>query len=266
MYRVLVLLLVLCSASCYKPREDKTKCPKVKALRNFDINELMGTWYIVEYYASSEEMPEYSCMRSAFTISLQPLGISMKFNYSFVDDPEREKLNGNITWEVPDGNQPAHWVHAEDTYEGVYNTYVLDSDYNSFGLLLHCAEKSGTERYLSSLVLSREQTLKRNIINYLREKLPRYGVDLEYMFPISQKDCDLESSVGNRRTKKKGGDTFRIDLSVINVDSDRISQAFVTAALSLTNQNSHSKRDPIHQTFFRSLPVLERGWPMRIVI
>ncbi|KAL0274737.1 UNVERIFIED_CONTAM: hypothetical protein PYX00_002790 [Menopon gallinae] len=204
MYRVLVLLLVLCSASCYKPREDKTKCPKVKALRNFDINELMGTWYIVEYYASSEEMPEYSCMRSAFTISLQPLGISMKFNYSFVDDPEREKLNGNITWEVPDGNQPAHWVHAEDTYEGVYNTYVLDSDYNSFGLLLHCAEKSGTERYLSSLVLSREQTLKRNIINYLREKLPRYGVDLEYMFPISQKDCDLESSVGNRRTKKKG--------------------------------------------------------------
>lgn len=75
----------------------------------------MGIWYIVEYYASSEEMPEYSCMKAKFTLSHENLDISMKFNYSFVDDPDREKLSGNITWQIPDFNQPAHWIHAEDT-------------------------------------------------------------------------------------------------------------------------------------------------------
>lgn len=85
--------------------------------------------------------------------------------------------------------------------EGIYNTFVLDTDYKSFGLLLHCAEKSGSTRYLSSLVLSRNQTLKANVISYLREKLPRYDIDLEYMFPMSQKDC--QESPNLNKSKKK---------------------------------------------------------------
>lgn len=97
--------------------------------------------------------------------------------------------------------------------EGIYNTYVLDSDYQSFGLLLHCAEKSGSTRYLSSLILSRNQSLKINIINYLREKLPRYDIDLEYMFPVAQKNCHGSSQKkfpqtgnGSLKTKNnKGG-------------------------------------------------------------
>lgn len=81
----------------------------------------MGIWYIVEYFASSEEMPEYGCMRAEFAEAADTSGISMNFNYSFVDDPEKEKLIGNITWEIPDGNQPAHWMHAEDTCEFFFN-------------------------------------------------------------------------------------------------------------------------------------------------
>jgi hypothetical protein len=58
--------------------------------------------------------------------------------------------------------------------EGVYNTYVLDSDYKSWALLMHCAEKSKSPRYLSSFIMSREANLGGNVISYLREKLPRY--------------------------------------------------------------------------------------------
>lgn len=86
--------------------------------------------------------------------------------------------------------------------EGIYNTFVLDTDYKVFGLLLHCAEKSGSTRYLSSLILSRNQTLKINVINYLREKLPRYDIDLEYMFPMSQKDCQQSQNQSNKLKKK----------------------------------------------------------------
>ena len=73
--------------------------------------------------------------------------------------------------------------------EGVYNTYVLDSDYTSWALLLHCAEKSKSPRYLSSFIMSRKPNLEINVVTYLREKLPRYDIDLSYMFPMVQNNC-----------------------------------------------------------------------------
>lgn len=174
-----------------KRPEIKTKCPNVKSIRNFDLEGLLGPWYIIEYYASSEEALSYRCMRADFTMSKQLLDVTMNFTYSFTDDPLNEQLIGNITWNIPDMEQPAHWTHSEDTYEGVYNTYVLDSDYTSWALLMHCAEKSKSPRYLSSFIMSREATLGVNVISYLRDKLPRYDIDLQYMFDMGQKDCDV---------------------------------------------------------------------------
>ncbi|KDR12765.1 apolipoprotein D [Zootermopsis nevadensis] len=178
-----------------KRREDKTKCPHVRAIRNFDLHELLGSWFVVQYYASSEEALSYGCMRPVFSVSPDRLQVSMNFTYTFTDDPASELLYGNITWEIPEPNRPSHWVHAEDTYEGVYNTYVLDSDYKSWALLLHCAEKSKSPRYLSSFIMSRQPILASNVVTYLREKLPRYDIDLAYMFPMVQTNC----SVGNRQ-------------------------------------------------------------------
>ncbi|KAK3928725.1 Apolipoprotein D [Frankliniella fusca] len=74
--------------------------------------------------------------------------------------------------------------------QGVYNTYVLDSDYTTWALLLHCAEQEGSLRYLSSFILSRAPDLPANVQAYLRDKLTRYAIDLEFMFPMAQDDCD----------------------------------------------------------------------------
>ena len=72
----------------------------------------------------------------------------------------------------------------------MYNTYVLDSDYVTWALLLHCAEQTGSNRYLSSFILSRKPDMAANVQAYLRDKLTRYAIDLEFMFPMSQEDCD----------------------------------------------------------------------------
>ncbi|CAH0553281.1 unnamed protein product [Brassicogethes aeneus] len=193
---LLTFLILLNSYSCQGRRkrpEDKTKCPKVKAIRNFDLEKMMGDWYVIEYYASSEEALSYRCMHAEFSMST--LQVTMNFTYSFTDDPINEQLLGNITWTIPDPAQPAHWTHSEDTYEGIYNTYVLDSDYTSWSLLLHCAEKSKVPRYLSSFIMSREPVLGRNVISYLKDKLPRYDIDLHYMFEMNQVDCSVVDEV-----------------------------------------------------------------------
>lgn len=76
--------------------------------------------------------------------------------------------------------------------EGIYNTYVLDIDVDgdkSWVLLLHCAEKSGTARYLSSFIMGRRPTLPVNVIAFLQEKLPQYDIDLQYLFQMQQTEC-----------------------------------------------------------------------------
>ncbi|KAI4499049.1 hypothetical protein M0802_005915 [Mischocyttarus mexicanus] len=157
----------------WKRREDKTKCPRVKGIRNFDISEFLGLWYIVQYYASSEEAVIYRCMRAELSVSSENAEVTMNFTYSFTDDPINEQLVGNITWKIPSSEFPAHWVHAEFPYEEIYNTYILDSDYKTWALLMHCAEKNKSPRYLSSFIMSRKPNLGVNVISYLREKLPK---------------------------------------------------------------------------------------------
>nr|XP_018897730.1 PREDICTED: uncharacterized protein LOC109030943 [Bemisia tabaci] len=186
----LVLVVLTGDSDAFKIKTVKTKCPAVRSLRNFNLEELAGYWYVIDYYAMSEEELSFRCMQAEFTVSPPPdWTVSMYFTYSYKDDPEKEVLFGNITWRIPDRKQLAHWIHAEDIYEGVYNTYVLDSDYKSWTLLLHCAEKTGSPRYLSSFILSKEPQLPENVINFLRDKLPRYDVDLEYMFHMEQTHC-----------------------------------------------------------------------------
>lgn len=189
MLLALLLLPITLDAALLKKREDKTKCPQVKAIHNFELFELLGRWFVVQYYASSEEALAYRCMRAEFSMAHARPEVSMNFTYAFTDDPAAETLHGNITWEIPNPALPFHWKHAEDTYEGVYNTYVLDSDYKSWALLLHCAEKDKEPRYLSSFIMSRSPDLGQNVVTYLREKLPRYDIDLEFMFPMSQENC-----------------------------------------------------------------------------
>jgi len=72
--------------------------------------------------------------------------------------------------------------------EGVYNTYVLDCK-DTWAVLLHCAEKPSGPRYLSSILLSRDRTVPANVRSYVRGKLPKYGVQPEYTFPMVQDDC-----------------------------------------------------------------------------
>jgi len=48
----------------------------VGAIKNFDLERMMGCWHVVQYYASTEELPEYACMRSHFSFSKEDQHVS----------------------------------------------------------------------------------------------------------------------------------------------------------------------------------------------
>lgn len=41
----------------------------------------------------------------------------MNFTYDYSEDPEKEGLQGNITWIIPEFSSPAHWIHKEEICE-----------------------------------------------------------------------------------------------------------------------------------------------------
>lgn len=42
---------------------------KVKPMRNFQLDKMMGFWYVVQYYSSTEETSEYKCMLGELQIT-----------------------------------------------------------------------------------------------------------------------------------------------------------------------------------------------------
>lgn len=153
-------------------------------MKGYDLGGIVGDWFVIQYYASSLEMPEYSCMRSNFKVDFEH--VRMNFNFTYADDPYNENISGNLSWIVPNMDVPSHWTHMEEKCEflffniarffcvlffpdrEIYNTYVIDTDYDSWALVLHCAEKGKSPVYLSALLLSRTEELSGNVITYLR--------------------------------------------------------------------------------------------------
>ncbi|KAL7029311.1 hypothetical protein ACKWTF_006183 [Chironomus riparius] len=197
--KILTLLIIVCAspgysfrhktpASSFRRRDFMERCPLVKPMRSLQLADMMGFWYIIQYYSSSEETAEYKCMKGNLEMS-DNKDITMKFTYFFINDPNNELMSGNITWYIPNFNDVSHWIHAEGFYEGVYNTYIIDNYRQDWALIMHCAEKKRSSRYLSALMLSRTPTLGHNVKVFLREKLPQYNIDLDYMFDVYQDDC-----------------------------------------------------------------------------
>lgn len=38
-------------------------------MRNFQLDKMMGFWYVVQYYSSTEETAEYKCMQGELQIT-----------------------------------------------------------------------------------------------------------------------------------------------------------------------------------------------------
>ena len=98
--KILTLLIIICAspgysfrhktpASSFRRRDFMERCPlvniiknkliflinlqheffKVKPMRSLQLADMMGFWYIIQYYSSSEETAEYKCMKGNLEMS-----------------------------------------------------------------------------------------------------------------------------------------------------------------------------------------------------
>lgn len=82
----------------------------------------------------------------------------------------------------------------------MYNTDVIDTDYTSWLILLHCSDPESEKKFLSTFVLSRTAYIDRTTTEYLREKIGNYNVPMEYLFSVNQTFCFGEDNfVGAER-------------------------------------------------------------------
>lgn len=114
-HRYIAYYVDICTVNKINNNISKTK---------FDF-QIKGTWNVIEYYASSEEVEIYRCMRSTFNLSPDTPEISMDFTYSYADDPDNEMLTGNITWNIPSFELPGHWVHMETPCMACYDKNIM---------------------------------------------------------------------------------------------------------------------------------------------
>jgi hypothetical protein len=167
---------------------------------NMDMKMRLTYKYSYYYYISNFPSP----------IQIFQIAIHL-ISRRYAADPNEEVQTGNITWQIPDPMRPEHWRHTEDHCEslfefsrhnlkrnkfcftdvGVYNTDVVDTDHNSWLILLHCSdgELLNDKKFLSTFVLSRTPYLDIMTMRYLADKVALYGVDPQYLFPVNQTFC-----------------------------------------------------------------------------
>jgi hypothetical protein len=62
----------------------RDNCPEVKPMKNFNIFEILGPWFVVQYYSSAEIAFTYHCMKTEFGLSNGNMDMKMKLTYKYL--------------------------------------------------------------------------------------------------------------------------------------------------------------------------------------
>jgi len=161
-------------------------CPRVQPMKGFNMNKMLGEWYVIQKFATSS-----SCMKYNFTqgtdgkmrlvqtrqhFVLDTIGVDHIYTYTGVlsipDNDDRGRMRVKFPLNVA----------------GDADLTIFATDYDNYAGMLTCQKilfghtKCGT-------ILSRKPTLEKSIVNQLRQKLEEDGVDPEDFSIVDQSNC-----------------------------------------------------------------------------
>jgi len=176
--RVLLLLAVCLPAAL-------AHCPSPPVMKDFKIDDYLGTWYEMEHNYNPGENSKQSCGKSEIS-KVDADKYNLVFNTTW-------KYRGKTTRQVVQGNYDPTEETAKIKVKPIplfprQNLWILDTDYENYSINWSCAEFF-LNSYQLIWIYSRETTMRPEHRLKAYNKLMELGFSLEDLIVLKHEDC-----------------------------------------------------------------------------
>ncbi|XP_053640702.2 apolipoprotein D [Cherax quadricarinatus] len=185
---MLLLVLVCVSASTVSAHDwELGSCSKVDPVPNFNTDNLLGQWYVIEQFDTTS-----TCLTLNYTrVSATQLKVTKSRQLVLLDSLSIEHTNSYTgTLDIPDvnnaGKMLAKWLL---NIIGEIDYVVFDTDGETYAAIYDCQPVTTLGHRQSAAILSRTPSLPAATIVEIKQKLQNFNVNTNNFDKINQRDC-----------------------------------------------------------------------------
>jgi len=161
-------------------------CPKIPAANNFETEQFLGTWYVIEIFGRQTK-----CMSLTFNkVSNSSLSVTEAMEFYLLDNINVDYSHANTgTLNIEDPNNPAKMrVKWPDNILGSATFTVVDTDYEGYALIVEC-QKLWLASRTNAAILSRKPTLEPELITKLKGTIDSIDLDSTDFSSMRHDNC-----------------------------------------------------------------------------
>ncbi|CAG4933585.1 unnamed protein product [Colias eurytheme] len=187
MYRIIVLGVLSLCGGAISHTYHLGACPVVEPMPGFDMNQMLGVWYVIQKTSTASHCITYNFTRTDEPGTYQLQQDSQHFILGLTPLKHDYRYTGVLS--IPDIAVPARMkVRFPLSVAGSATYTVISTDYNKYAAIFTCQKLAFAHRQ-SATILSRTKELDKMFIDKMRTKLASYGVDPYDLSIISQTEC-----------------------------------------------------------------------------
>ncbi|XP_034827951.1 apolipoprotein D-like [Maniola hyperantus] len=188
MSRLTILVLLAICGSVFSHTYHLGACPIVEPMPGFDMNQLLGVWYVIQKTSTASHCITYNFTRTDEPGQYELEQVSQHFLLGLTPLEHDYRYTGILT--VPDPAVPARMkVRFPLSVAGSASYTILATDYNTYAAVFTCQKMTNIAHRRSATILSRTKELDKMYLDKMRTKLSSFGVDPYDLSIISQSDC-----------------------------------------------------------------------------
>ncbi|XP_057664569.1 apolipoprotein D-like [Diorhabda carinulata] len=169
-------------------------CPTIEPMPNFEMNRMLGIWYVIEKTSTGSSCILYNITRSDEPGQFNIEEISQHFLLALT--PLKHGYHYKGTLKVLDKSVPAKMsVSFPLSVAGSSSFTVFSTDYETYAGIFTCQKIAFSHRQ-SATILSRTKTLDSMYITKLRNKLENAEISPFDLSIIKQNDCPKDPNAG----------------------------------------------------------------------
>lgn len=163
------------------------KCPVVEPMPGFEMNKLLGVWYVIQKTSTGSSCITYNFTKTSEPGTYELEQVSQHLVLGLTPLKHDYRYTGVLT--VPDPAVPARMkVRFPLSVAGSASYVVLATDYDTYAAIFTCQSILFGHRR-SATILSRTKELDRIYVDKLRTKLSSFNVSPYDLSIISQSNC-----------------------------------------------------------------------------